>query len=86
PAMASDSMPYETEWFSKEIRARIIDLPDGDCTVRLGFQEVILDSVGERTMDIMINGVCVAEDFDIVKEAGAVGSAWLEANASGGSR
>lgn len=70
PAVAFDSHPQETEWFSKEIRARITDLSDGDCTVRLGFRELVLDSPGDRRMDIRINGVRVAKDFDIVKEAG----------------
>lgn len=71
PAAAFESMPKETEWNSKEIRARITDLPDGPCVVRLGFQEVVLDSAGERLMDIAVNGQTVAKAFDIVKEAGA---------------
>lgn len=68
---AFECPPQDTEWFSKEIRARIADLPNGDCTVRLGFQEVVLDSPGDRLMDILLNGKKVAENFDIVREAGS---------------
>jgi len=62
--------PEDTEVFGKELRFRITDLPDGDCTVRLGFQEVLLDASGERLMDTAINDKPVAQDFDVVKEAG----------------
>jgi hypothetical protein len=70
PEYSMDANVGITEWTGKKLKASISDLPDGAATLRLGFQETALDGPGQRLMDIKINGVTAAKDFDIVKEAG----------------
>ena len=70
PRLAAASDPRESELFGKVINLRVDELPNGPATLRLGFYEVILDSPGERLMDVLIDGTLVARDFDVVKEAG----------------
>ena len=60
-----------TDLVGKQINLRLIDLPDGPVTIRLGFEEILLDSVDDRLMDISLNGKLVAASFDIVHEAGS---------------
>ena len=66
--LKADATAYEL--FGKVLNLRIEDLAPGDCTVELDFFEVLFDHPGQRLMDVTINGARVAENLDVVKEAG----------------
>lgn len=62
--------PELTDWSGAKLNLEIVNLPDGPAEVELAFYETVLDSPGERLMDVSVNGKNVLTDFDIVKAAG----------------
>jgi hypothetical protein len=70
-AAKEDHELYETERWGSDF-SYIFRVTPGKYRVKLKFAESYMKKVGDRIFDVLINGKKVLENFDILKEVGAV--------------
>lgn len=66
-----DDVLYQTERTAAGGFGYVLPVPNGNYTVRLHFAEIFHTQVGQRVMDVSLEGTPVLTDFDLVAEAGS---------------